>query len=190
VVVHLSRSMRRATEPGAAQAQELLGTSPRAFGLRSIEGAADWKETPRKASGDLAGPLAIAMAAERPRASAASHHGPRIVVVGTGSVLSGATFREPAAYRGGALFAESALSWLASRPQILDVPDKAPVGAGMRVDEESRGVIRRYVVLFMPATIALLGIAIALFRRAGEGRTAKSSPGARSARPKRKKKPG
>ena len=97
-------------------------------------------------------------------------HGPRVVVVGTASVLAGEAFRELPAYRGGALFAESAISWLAAKPQVLDVPEKAPVGAGMRVDEESRGTIRRYVVLFMPATVGLLGIAIALFRRAGEGR--------------------
>jgi hypothetical protein len=190
VVVSLTRSMRRAVEPGSVSPQELLSTSASAFGLRSIEGAADWKDTPQKHPGDLGGPLSIAMAAERPKASAASPHGPRIVVAGTASVLSGEAFHELPAYRGAALFTESALSWLAARPQVLDVPEKAAVGAGMRVNEESRSTIRRYVVLFMPATVALLGIAIALFRRAGEGRTAKSSPGARSARPKRKKKPG
>jgi hypothetical protein len=170
VVVHLTRSMRRATEPGAVTAQELLGTSARAFGLRSIEGAADWKGTPPKHAGDLAGPLTIAMAAERPKVSATALHGSRVVVVGSSSMLGGAAFQEAPAFRGGALLAESAISWLASKPQVLDVPEKAPVGAGMRVDEESRGVIRRYVVLFMPATVALLGIAIALFRRAGEGK--------------------
>jgi len=77
-------------------------------------------------------------------------------------------------YRGGAFFVESALSWLASKPQVLDVPEKAAVGAGMRVNEESRSTIQRYVVLFMPATVALLGVAIALFRRAGEGRAPKT----------------
>lgn len=170
VVVDVTRSIRRAGEPGSVVAQELLGTSASAFGLRSIEGAADWKDAPQKHAGDLAGPLSIAMAAERPKASPSSPHGPRVVVVGTASVLSNETFRELPTYRGGALFAESAISWLAAKPQVLDVPEKAPVGAGMRVDEQSRGVIRRYVVLFMPATVALLGIAIAMFRRAGEGR--------------------
>jgi hypothetical protein len=170
VVLHLTRSMRRATEPGAVAAQELLSTSPRAFGLRSIEGGADWKDAPQKHPGDLGGPLALAMAAERPKSSASAVHGPRIVVTGSYSMLGGAAFAEAQAYRGAALFSESAISWLAAKPQVLDVPEKAAVGAGMRVDEESRGVIRRYVVLFMPATVALLGIAIALFRRAGEGK--------------------
>ena len=184
VIVHLTRSMRRATEPGAVTAQELLGTSPRAFGLRSIEGAADWKDTPQKHPGDLAGPLAVAMSAERPRASATSPHGARIVVTGSSSMLGGVAFREAPAYRGGALFAESAISWLASRPQILDVPEKTAVGAAMRVNEESRDAIRRYVVLFMPATVALLGVAIALFRRAGEGKPA-GDKGSKSDEPRK-----
>ena len=192
-VVSLTRSMHRATEPGAVNASELLGTSASAYGLRGIEGAADWKETPAKRPGDLAGPLSVAMAAERPRSSAAAPHGPRVVVVGTASVLSGEAFRELPAYRGGALFAESAISWLAAKPQVLDVPEKAIVGAGMRVDEESRSTIRRYVVLFMPATVALLGIAIALFRRAGEGRPRGAKAKAKGEEPpraKRKKKSG
>ena len=193
-VVSLTRAMHRTTEPGAVNPAELLGTSASAYGLRGIEGAADWKETPAKRPGDLAGPLSVAMAAERPRTSAAAPHGPRVVVVGTSSVLSGEAFRELPAYRGGALFAESAISWLAAKPQVLDVPEKAIVGAGMRVDEESRSTIRRYVVLFMPATVGLLGIAIALFRRAGEGRprgaAAKAEKGDKPARAKGKKKSG
>lgn len=174
VVVHVTRSLHRSNEPGAATAQELLATSPKAFGLRSIEGAADWKDAPQKRAGDLAGPLSIAMAAERPKVSASATHGPRVVVVGSSSVLATSAFREAPQYRGGALFTESALSWLASKPQVLDVPEKAAVGAGMRVDEESRGTIRRYVVLFMPATVVMLGIAIAVFRRAGEGAAKKT----------------
>ncbi|MDB4998054.1 MAG: Mucin 2 precursor [Myxococcaceae bacterium] len=190
VVVYLARSMRRAVEPGAVNAQELLATSASAFGLRSIEGAADWKDAPQKHPGDLAGPLSIAMAAERPKVSASSPHGPRVVVVGSSSVLSNEAFRDLPAYRGGPLFTESAISWLAAKPQVLDVPEKAPVGAGMRVDEESRGSIRRYVVLFMPATVALLGLAIALFRRAGEGRTSKDGKARERKDGKGRKKPG
>ena len=53
VVVSLTRSMHRATEPGAVNPAELLGTSASAYGLHGIEGAADWKETPSKRPGDL-----------------------------------------------------------------------------------------------------------------------------------------
>ena len=179
IVVDITRSLRRAPEPGAPIAQELLSTSTKAFGLRSIEGAADWKEAPQKRAGDLAGPLMLAMAAERPKVNPSSPHGPRVVVVGTASVLSSTSFREPLPFRGGALLSESAISWLATKPQVLDVPEKAAVGAGMKLSEESRGSIRRYVVLFMPATVAMLGLAIAVFRRAGEGRARKAKPDAK-----------
>src|SRR5205085_6872309 len=96
--------------------------------------------------------------------------GARVVVIGTASVLTSPTFREPLPLRGGAFFTESAISWLASKPQVLDVPDKAAVAAGIRIDDDSRNTIRRYVLIFMPATVALLGVAIALFRRQGEGK--------------------
>jgi hypothetical protein len=187
IVVDITRSLRRTSEPGSVNPQELLSTSAHAFGLRSIEGAAEWKEAPQKRAGDLAGPLAIAMAAERPKVNAASAHGARIVVVGTSSVLSSTSFREAQPFRGGALLGESAISWLATKPQVLDVPEKAAVGAGMRIDDASRGTIRRYVVLFMPATVALLGIAIAIFRRAGEGRAKKTKPNKSDPQPKKRR---
>ncbi len=170
IVVDFTRSMHASTESGSVIANELLSTSPRAYGLVRLEGAAEWKETPKQQAGDLSGPLTLAMAAERPRASAAKLRGPRVVVTGTSRMLGGSAFREAATYRGGALFASSALSWLASKPQILDVPEKAAVATGMRVSEASRSEIRRYVVFFMPATVAMLGIAMAVFRRAGEGK--------------------
>ena len=176
ILLRRARSLRRAEEPDAANAQPLLVTSAQAFGLRSIEGAARWKERPQKRPGDLPGPFSIAMAAERPRSSPSAPHGPRVVVVGTDSVVTSGTFREPMPYRGGALFTESAISWLAAQPQVLDVPEKAGAMAGIKIDEESRASIRRYVVLFMPATVALLGLAIALFRRAGEGAPNRKAP--------------
>jgi len=179
VVVHFARSMHRAGDASAAVPQDLLTTSPKAFGLTSIVGAADWKDTPHKRPGDLAGPLTIAMASERPKSSPSLPHGPRVVVVGTASVLTSPTFREPLPVRGGALLVESAISWLAAKPQVLDVPEKAAVAAGIRIDEESRATIRRYVVMFMPATVALLGVAIALFRRSSEGKKRAPSPSAK-----------
>jgi hypothetical protein len=180
VALHIARSLHRGAEVGAPMPFELLATSAQAFGLRSIDGAADWTDAPVKKAGDLAGPLALAMASERPKVSASSRHGARLVVVGTASVLGNDGFREAPMFRGGALFSESAISWLAAQPQVLDVPERAPVGAGMRITEESRGSIRRYVVFFMPATVLILGIAIAIFRRAGEGK-----PDARSSSSKK-----
>lgn len=176
VVVHFARSLKRTTDPGGGNhvtPTDLLVSSPKSFGLTSVVGAADWKDAPVKRPGDLAGPLVLAMASERAKSTPSAPHGPRVVVIGTANMLTSPTFREPLPLRGGAFFVESAISWLASKPQVLDVPDKAAVAAGIRIDDESRSTIRRYVVIFMPATVALLGIAIALFRRQSEGRTRK-----------------
>lgn len=176
VVVHFARSLERTTDPGGGASVtpvDLLTTSPKAFGLTSVVGAADWKDTPVKRPGDLGGPLVLAMASERAKSTPTALHGARVVVIGTASMLTSPTFREPLPLRGGAFFVESAISWLASKPQVLDVPDKAAVAAGLRMDDDSRSTIRRYVVVFMPATVGLLGIAIALFRRQSEGRARK-----------------
>ena len=55
------------------------------------------------------------MASERPKATPSAAHGPRVVVVGTASVLTSPTFREPLPLRGAALFVESAISSSRSR---------------------------------------------------------------------------
>ena len=190
VVVQFARSVRRAAGEGSAAPVELLATSPEAFGLTSIVGAAEWKDAPTKRPGDLGGPLSLAMAAERPKVDPSAPHGPRVVVIGTASVLTGSTFREPLPVRGAALLVESAISWLAAKPQVLDVPERSAVPAGIRITDDSRAEIRRYVLLFMPATVALLGIAVALWRRAGEGapRKPKGEEEAPRAEKKRKKK--
>lgn len=170
VVVQFSRSMRKASEPGSASAEELLATSDKAIGLTNVVGAADWKEPPAKRPGDLGGPLVLGFASERPKLSAtiAAPHGPRLVVLGTASVLTSPTFREPLPVRGAAILAESAISWLASKPQVLDVPEKAAVPAGIKMTEDSRAELRRYVLLFMPGAFALAGVLVAVARRAGE----------------------
>ncbi len=195
VVLHFARSLRRAAEPNAASPADILVTSPKAFGLTNVVGASEWKEQPKKKPGDLGGPLVLAMAAERPKTNPSAPHGPRVVVVGTASPLTSPTFREPLPLRGAALFVESAISWLASKPQVLDVPDRAAVPAGIRITEEDRESVRRYVLFFMPGAMAILGIAVGLWRRRGEGALPEDAPdakksdasGARSAaKPKKK----
>ncbi|MBX3205311.1 MAG: GldG family protein [Labilithrix sp.] len=202
-VLHFARSMRRVTEPGSASPADLLMTSQRAFGLANISGASEWKDAPAKKPGDLGGPLSVAMAAERAKTSPSAAHGPRVVVVGSASALTSPTFREPLPLRGAALFVESAISWLASKPQVLDVPDRTAVPAGIRITEDDRAAVRRYVLFMMPGTVAVLGIVIALWRRRTEGAPGdgggdersggdppKTKPsGKRAAKPKRKAPP-
>lgn len=168
-VLAFSRSMHHVSESGSATPSDLLGTSERSFGLASVAGASDWKETPAKQKSDREGPLVVAMAAERPKISADAPHGPRLVVLGSASPLTTASLREPLTMRGGALLVESAISWLAAKPQVLDVPDKGPVAAGMRITDDDRSAIKRYVLLLMPMIIALLGLAVGVWRKRTEG---------------------
>jgi ABC-type uncharacterized transport system len=174
-VLHFARSMHRVTDtggpdrPASASPADLLLTSAKSFGLVNISGASEWKEAPQKKTGDIGGPLAVAMAAERPKTSPSAPHGPRVVVIGSASPLTSPTFREPLPLRGAALFVESSISWLASKPQVLDVPDRTAVPAGIRITDDDREAVRRYVIFMMPGTAAILGVVIALWRRRTEG---------------------
>lgn len=170
VVLQLARSLRHVSEPGSAAAVDLLATSDKAFALTNVVGAADWQDEPKKREGDLEGPLVLAMASERPKITPSASHGPRVVVLGSASVLTQGTFREPLPLRGAALVVESSISWLASKPQVLDIPERSAVAAGLRITEESRASIRRYVLFFMPGAAAMLGVCVALLRRSSEGK--------------------
>ncbi len=187
-ILHFARSMRRVSEAGSAAAEELLSTSNQSFGLTNLAGAAEWTEPPAKTARDLPGPLVVAMAAERPKTTPTAPHGPRVVAIGSASVLTASTFREPLPVRGAALLVESAVSWLSAKPQVLDVPERSAVAAGIRITDDSRSEIRRYVLLFMPGAVALLGIAVAMFRRAGERPPKKDPPAETTKKRKREAK--
>jgi hypothetical protein len=103
------------------------------------------------------------MAVELPNKAPGAAHGPRMVVVGTTSLALGQSWQERV-LRGGAIFTESALSYLAAKPPIVDVPDK-PAAAGARISEGSLGEILRYSMLYMPGAVLLLGLAVWLRRR-------------------------
>jgi hypothetical protein len=96
------------------------------------------------------------------------------VVVGSAGVVLGANWSIDE-LRGTALFVESALTWLAARPMMLDIPNKPAFMAGLRVSEESIGDIVRYAVVYMPLAAALLGVAVHLRRRGNERRAGSGS---------------
>jgi hypothetical protein len=175
ILMSAARSLSLGGNAAAAPA-ELLTTSSEAFGMSDFFAWAGKGGPPEKGSGDHKGPLALAMAAELPRKAGAKaskeQHGPRMVVVGAVSVALGQSWQERV-LRGGAIFTESALSWLAARPPIVDVPDK-PAAAGTRISEASLGEVLRYVTLYMPGAVALLGLAVFLRRRSTEGRAPKA----------------
>ena len=169
VMVNFARSLHHVSPPGASSAVDLLSSSDKAYGVVNIAGAADWTDLPEKKGHDLAGPLVVAMASERPKLAPSAPHGPRAIVVGSGSAVVRRNWAEPLPLRGAALFTESAISWLASKPAILDVQAKASVGAGIRITEDSRNEVKRYVLVFMPLAALLLGLAVGLRRRGTEG---------------------
>ena len=178
VMVNFARSLHHVNKDGAVTAVDLLVTSDKSFGVTSIAGAADWTDIPEKKAQDPGGPLVVAMAGERPKLSPTAPHGPRVVVVGTGSVVIQRNWQEPLPRRGAAILVESAISWLASKPAILDVPARPSIKAGVRITDASRAEVMRYVLIFMPLAAALLGLAVGLRRRGTEGapRMKKSAP--------------
>lgn len=165
-------------------ATEILVSSGKAFGVTNVTGAAAWPlDGPDKTARDLPGPLSLGMASERPKLNTKAAHGPRAVVIGTASVMQPLNWAEPSADRGAAFLVESAISWLAARPIVLDIPDK-PAGLGaIRISDDARTDIWRYVLLYLPGSAALLGLAVSLRRRSTEGRQWKAppAPGAKGA---------
>ncbi|MGK3964884.1 GldG family protein [Sorangium sp. So ce118] len=158
------------TRSGPVAPAPLLVTSDRAFGMVDFFGWARDPSEPKPRDGDRPGPLTVAYAAELPKpAGSSAAHGPRVVVVSSPGVLYGANWQSPE-LRGTAVFVESALSWLAASPPMLDIPDKPAVTAGLRLSEDSLAGIFRYVIVYMPLAAAFLGLAVHLSRRGSERR--------------------
>jgi hypothetical protein len=180
VAAFYARSMRHLASQDAASAADLLTTGDGAFAKKSIVGAAQWGDLPPRDPGDRAGPFTVAMASERGAAGGARR--PRVVVVGSRFALAEDNWRQPRPLHGMAFFVDSALSWLVSRPAIVDVPERAEVAAGMRVSEEGRSEVRRYVLVLMPLAAALLGFAVWAWRRSLENQAYAPAKRARGAK--------
>lgn len=170
VALQVARPVLRVDGADSAAPIELLASSDGAYGLASLAGSSTWKELPKPSRTDFTGPFALAMAAERPKLTPDAPHGPRVVVVGTHSVLAQDSFLAPMATRGSALLVESVVSWLTARPLLLDIPPRAAERPSLALTEASREEIRRYVVFWMPAAAILLGLAVAFRRRSTEVR--------------------
>ena len=168
VLMSAAQSLRAA--PGGSPAT-LLTTSASAFSVRDIRPFVESGSAVEKAPGDATGPFAVAMAAELPKpAELKQRHGARIVVIGSANVVWSRNWREPPML-GTRLFVESAMSWLSARPVIVSVPEKASHEVGLSLTEESLGEVQRYVLMYMPASAALLGVLIMYRRRSTERRS-------------------
>jgi hypothetical protein len=168
VAVFFARSLRHVGPPGAPWAGELLATTGDAYAKASVAGAANWNDAPPREPGDVSGPFVVGMASERPRTGTPAVHGPRVVVVGSRFILAEENWRQPRAMHGAAFLVDSAISWLASRAAVVDVPDRGEVSVGVPVSEQGRDEVRRYVLLLMPLAMVLLGIAVWGWRKSTE----------------------
>ena len=151
----------------AVQPADLAVTSNEAFAMTDFLSARD-EGQPEKRPGDRAGPLSVAMASELPKLPSGARGG-RMIVVGTTTLTTGKMWEDPR-FRGGAFFVESAISWLTSKPQIVDIPTKPAVMAGLRLTEASLSQVGKYVMGYIPIAAALVGYAVFLRRRSTEKR--------------------
>jgi len=140
----------------------LLGTSGHAFGVLNPARLAAGNVELDSVEHDSDGPFSIAYAAELGPSSKDKRAG-RLVLIGSASPLLGTTWQD-ATLAGTRRFVESAVSWLASRPTLVSVPEKAGRQVELRFTEESLAQVVRYVLMYMPGTALALG-ALILFRR-------------------------
>jgi hypothetical protein len=153
----------------SVQPTDLLVTSKDAFSMADFLSWASDQGPPEKRPGDRSGELPVAMAAELPKLGDKDPRGPRLLVLGSAAIVQGQVWQDPS-LRPSAYFVESAVSWLTSRPQLVDVPAKPAVMAGLRLTEESLSQVTNYVTLYIPLAGALVGLAVYLRRRSTERR--------------------
>jgi hypothetical protein len=165
VLVTVAQSLRPLAEGAAAPLLETSADALSVSDLRPfVEGAADAAELAKKAK--TKGPLLVAAARELGQRGSAKSAA-RLVFVGTSSLATNASFREPALI-GNQRFVENALTWLASRPTLVSVPAKEGTTLAVALTEDSLGEVARYVLLYMPSTAVLLGALVLYRRRAKE----------------------
>jgi hypothetical protein len=167
-IVHFTRSMRRGGPADMPMPQDLLTTTADAYGVVNVRGAADWTGTPEKKGIDIAGPLVLAMASERPKLRASDPHGPRLVVIGSGSAFLESHWRVDSEGRGMAMLVENAIAWISAKPQVLDVPERQTLAAGVRISADARREIQYFVLGYIPLAALLLALVVYLLRRSGE----------------------
>ncbi|MBI4703563.1 MAG: GldG family protein [Deltaproteobacteria bacterium] len=174
VVLQLAGSLSLARDAAAASAP-LLETSPSAFSVADLGRFSQHGAAPERQAGDRAGPLVVAYASELPPGARGAPRGGRAIVIGSASVVHPALWQVPE-LRGGALFVESAIAWLAGTAPPPDVPERTSRAVGWRMTEESLAAVLRYGVLYAPGAALLAGLAVRWRRRATERRSSTKPP--------------
>jgi hypothetical protein len=166
VVLDLARSLRHVVSTRGVSALDLLHSSDQAFAIRGLRDVGTWKDVPPKGVDDVPGPHPLAMLAEERGENGKLS---RVVVVGSAAVVEARSWAEPLPSRGAAFLAESLVAYLGGDLPIVDVPEKQEIAAGLRITDDARASIGRYVLLVVPGAFAVLGIVIAWLRRSKGG---------------------
>jgi hypothetical protein len=173
VLVAQARSV--AVRDGAALVMETSGSAVSLEDLSVLgAGKADVAGAEPKSLG-----LAAARELAKPAGSKASH-GSRLFISGASNLAWNRNFQDPSLY-GNQRLIENAISWAAARPSMLSVPKKAERELGLSLSEESLDEVQRYVLLYMPLSVALMGAFVLLRRRNVEkqSRSVKPAPSER-----------
>jgi hypothetical protein len=169
VLVAQSRSLT-VTGPGEG-ARLLLQSSEQALSLKdlSVLAAPD-----RLRELDARGPrksVGLAAARQLPKPAGSKHSGDtRLFVSGASNLAWNRNFQDPALY-GNRRLIENAISWVAAHPVMISVPEKPERELGLSLSEESLGEVARYVLLYMPGSVALIAAFVLLRRRNTEKRS-------------------
>lgn len=149
-------------------ASVLLESSETAYAVKSFRALAEGREPPER---DKLEAQVVALAAEHPRvapptanAESVNRQRGRIIVVGSPSVVWSSTWREPALL-GTRRFVENALSWVSAEQPLVSVPDKAAQPAGLALTAAGMSEVRRYVLVYLPLSAALIGVLLMWQRR-------------------------
>jgi hypothetical protein len=145
-----------------SSAEPLLATGPNSFELRDLSEVMAGR-LPRRTD-NATGPFTVAMAAELPSTTpGAPARGPRLIIA-PASIAFSRNWKDPA-LTGTRRFAESVMSWLSSRPVMVTIPNKGTHAVGLALTEASLGEVWRYVLIYMPGSIILLGLLVLHRRR-------------------------
>ncbi len=160
VVVQLVQGLELSQESTVSVLLRSSSDSIRVGSFRGLQ-AGEFVDTPAESERSEV----LAVAQEFPNAQRPGQKNPaRLVVIGTPSVLWSSTWLEPSLL-GTRRFVENVTSWLAAQPSLVSVPEKAEQPAGLFLTDESLGEVQRYVLLYVPLAVALLGAFVILRRR-------------------------
>jgi hypothetical protein len=185
-VVVVEASSLDVAPTAVAKPDALLTTSAEAIGMTDVFELVASGKGPSLGPGDARGPLTIAYAVELPKKRASAQHGSRVVALGSPQFLAGRNWTTPP-LRGAAWFVEGAVSWLAAKTVALDIPAKQARPVGLNITESALRTVLIGVVVLVPLSALLTGVAVRWRRQQTEEKSRRTAP--KEPPPKKKRKP-